>query len=217
MSTVAVHPSLNASVLVLNRFYMAVHVVNVRRALSMLFRDLAEVVHLEDGQYANYDFVSWREISQLRRELDEEIDEEELRCDWIRAVNFDIQTPRIVRLLRYGKVPKMTVRFNRRNIFARDRNHCQYCGKTFPTSELSLDHVVPRSQGGGSTWGNIVCSCVRCNSKKGGRTPEQAHMRLICKPVKPKHSPLLAMKLGNPRYESWKTFVSDAYWNVDLV
>ena len=216
MSTVAAHPSLNSSVLVLNRFYMAVHVVNVRRALSLLFRELAEVVHLEDGQYANYDFASWREISQLKREL-EEMDEEEFRNDWIRSVNFDIQTPRIVRLMRYGKVPKMTVRFNRRNIFARDKNHCQYCGRTFATSELSLDHVVPRSQGGGSTWENIVCSCVRCNSKKGGRTPEQAHMKLICRPVKPKHSPMLTMKLGNPRYESWKTFISEAYWNVDLV
>jgi 5-methylcytosine-specific restriction endonuclease McrA len=216
MSTVVAHPSLNASVLILNRFYMAVHVVNVRRALSLLFRELAEVVHLEDGQYANYDFASWREISQIRCEL-EEMDEEEMRHDWIRSVNFDIQTPRILRLLDYGKVPKMSVRFNRRNIFARDKNLCQYCGRTFSTSELSLDHVVPRSQGGGSTWDNIVCSCVRCNSKKGGRTPSQAHMKLIREPVKPKHSPLLTMKLGNPRYESWKTFISEAYWNVDLV
>ena len=95
----------------------------------------------------------------------------------------------------YDKLPKQTVKFNRRNIFARDNNQCQYCGKKFPTSELSLDHVVPRSQGGASTWENIVCACVDCNVRKGGRTPKQAHMSLIRKPEKPKRSPLLNLKL----------------------
>ena len=75
--------------------------------------------------------------------------------------------PRVIRLLGYEKLPKQTVKFNRRNIFARDNNQCQYCGKKFPTSELSLDHVVPRSQGGGSTWENIVCACVELQRPQG--------------------------------------------------
>ena len=87
------------------------------------------------------------------------------------------------------------MKFNRRNIFARDNNQCQYCGQKFPTSELSLDHVIPRSQGGQSTWENIVCACVECNVRKGGRTPKQAHMTLIRKPEKPKRSPMLNLKL----------------------
>lgn len=202
--------SLSASVLVLNRFYMAVHVVNVRRALCLLFRELAEVIHLEEGQYANYNFESWLEISQLRAALKEPHE------DWIRGVNYEIQVPRVIRLLSYDRVPKQTLRFNRRNLFARDGNVCQYCGKNFPTSELSLDHVIPRSRGGETCWENIVCACVACNVKKGGRTPHEAHMRLIRPPVKPKRSPLLALKLGNPKYESWKTFIDNAYWNVDL-
>ncbi len=82
--------------------------------------------------------------------------------------------PRVIRLLAYDRLPKQTVRFNRRNLFARDNNRCQYCGKRFPTSELSLDHVVPRSRGGDTTWENIVCSCVACNVRKGGRTPTSA-------------------------------------------
>ncbi|HEV2968692.1 MAG TPA: HNH endonuclease, partial [Pirellulales bacterium] len=109
-----------------------------------------------------------------------------------------------------------TLRFNRRNIFARDGNQCQYCGRHFPTSELSLDHVVPRSRGGDTCWENIVCACVSCNVKKGGRTPHEAHLKLVRPPVKPKRSPLLAVKLGNPKYESWKTFLDSAYWSVDL-
>jgi len=202
--------ALSASVLVLNRYYMAVHVVNVRRAFGLLVRDLAEVIHIEDGIYANYDFVSWREIGELQETFENDYE------DWIQAVNFRIQVPRIIRLLFYERVPRYTVRFNRRNVFARDRNLCQYCGKRFPTSELSLDHVVPRSQNGPMTWENVVCCCLKCNVKKGGRTPKQAHMKLITTPQRPKQSPLLGIKLGNPKYASWKTFVSEAYWLVDL-
>jgi 5-methylcytosine-specific restriction endonuclease McrA len=209
-SASAVADPLSASVLVLNRFYMAVHVVSVRRAFGLLFRDLAEVIHLEEGQFANYDIHSWREISELRAQFKAPED------DWIRSVNFEIQVPRVIRLLFYDRLPKQAIRFNRRNIFARDGNRCQYCGKRFPTSELSLDHVIPRSRGGEATWENIVCSCVRCNVKKGGRTPEEAHMHLVRQPVKPKRSPLLAIKLGNPKYQSWKTFLDSAYWSVDL-
>jgi len=210
MSTAAAMSPLSASVLVLNRFYMAVHVINVRRAICLLFRDLAEVIHQEEGQYANYDFNSWREISALKAAFREPHDE------WIQGVNFQLQVPRVIRLLSYDRVPKQALRFNRRNLFARDGNHCQYCGRSFPTSELSLDHVVPRSRGGDTTWENIVCACVACNVKKGGRTPQEAHMKLIRPPVKPKRSPLLAVKLGNPKYESWKTFLDNAYWSVDL-
>jgi 5-methylcytosine-specific restriction endonuclease McrA len=201
---------LSSSVLVLNRFYMAVHVMNVRRALGLLFRELAEVIHLEEGQYANYNFETWLEISTMRAADKQQHD------DWIRAINFELQAPRVIRLLSYDKVPRQTLRFNRRNLFARDGNHCQYCGKTFPTSELSLDHVMPRSRNGPTTWENVVCACVACNVRKGGRTPQEAHMKLIRAPVKPKRSPLLSVKLNNPKYESWKTFVDSAYWTVDL-
>ena len=202
--------ALSSSVLVLNRYYMAVHVVNVRRALGLLFRELAEVIHLEEGQYANYNFETWLEISTLRSA------DKQLHDDWIRGINFELQVPRVIRLLSFDRVPRQSVRFNRRNLFARDGNHCQYCGKTFPTSELSLDHIMPRSRGGDTSWENVVCACVSCNVRKGGRTPQEAHMKLIRPPVKPKRSPLLSVKLDNPKYQSWKTFVDSAYWTVDL-
>ena len=76
--------------------------------------------------------------------------------------------------------------------------------------------MVPRSRGGSTTWENIVCSCVACNVRKGGQTPAEARMNLIRQPVKPKRSPLLSIKLGNPKYASWKSFVDNAYWLVDL-
>jgi 5-methylcytosine-specific restriction endonuclease McrA len=201
---------LSASVLVLNRSYMAVHVANVRRAFALLVRELAEVIHIEDGRYANYSFASWRELSELKSAYREPHD------DWVRSVNFEIQVPRVIRLLFYDRIPRQTVRLNRRNIFLRDGNHCQYCGRKFPSSELSLDHVLPRSRGGQTTWENVACACVACNVRKGGRTPKEAGMTMVRRPARPKHSPLLTIQLGNPKYESWKTFVSNAYWSVDL-
>ena len=144
MSMVAFSSATSQSVLVLNRFYMAVHVVNVRRAICLLFRELAEVIHIESGRYVNYDFGSWQEISQLKIAFEEQDPED----DWLQSVNFALQVPRIIRLFSYNKVPRLGLRFNRRNVFARDGNRCQYCGKSFSTSELSLDHVRPRSRGG---------------------------------------------------------------------
>ena len=204
---------LDASVLVLNKLFMAVHVISVRRAFILLCKELAEVVSMEDGQYATYDFQSWREVSEYRLNNFQFREEDD---DWVRTATTQIQVPRVIRLLDYEKIPRHTVKFNRRNIFARDNNQCQYCGKRFPTTELSLDHVIPRSQGGQSTWENIVCACIDCNVRKGGRTPKQAHLSLIRKPEKPKRSPLLNLKMTHKKYQSWKTFLENAYWSVEL-
>ncbi|MGL4424184.1 MAG: HNH endonuclease [Gemmataceae bacterium] len=202
---------LDSSVLVLNKMFMAVHIISVRRAFCLLCKELAEVVAQEDGNFATYNFTSWRELSEFRASHVHQDDEE-----WIRTPTVNIQAPRVIRLLGYDRVPKQTVKFNRRNIFARDNNQCQYCGKKFPTSELSLDHVEPRSQGGSTTWDNIVCACVDCNVRKGGRTPRQANMNLIRKPEKPKRSPMLNLKLTQKKYRSWQSFLENAYWSVEL-
>lgn len=202
--------ALDGSVLVLNRLFMAVHVVSARRAFCLLFKELAEVVSVEDGRFTSYDFASWREVSEFRAKFKGPDD------DYVRTVNFEIQVPRIIRLHLCDKLPKQTVKFNRRNIFARDGNRCQYCGKRFPTTELSLDHVVPRRCGGQATWDNIVCACLKCNIRKGGRTPIDAHMKLIRPPEKPRRSPLLSLKLTNSKYQSWKSFLDSAYWTVEL-
>ncbi len=192
---------LDTNVLVLNRFYMAIRVVNVRRAMTLLYRDCAEVIDCDDGQYVSYDFASWCELSQLAATDKQEGE------DFLQAVDFEIKVPRITRLTRFDRMPAQTVRFNRRNLFARDDYRCQYCGKVEPMAKLSLDHVVPRSHGGATTWENIVCSCLRCNSRKGGRTPQQARMKLLSHPAKPRFNPLMTQAIEDPRYESWKSFL----------
>ena len=209
-ASVALNEGLDARVLVLNKLYVAVRVISARRAFAMLCRGMAEIIHVEDGQYLNYDFATWTEMSALRAELERD------EHDWVRTVRYELAVPRIIRLLGYDRLPAQRVKLNRRNLFARDRNQCQYCGQHFPTSELTLDHVVPRTQGGGDTWENLVCACVPCNARKGGRTPDQARVKLIRKPVKPRRNPLISVKLRSDKYRSWKAFLDEAYWSVEL-
>jgi len=202
--------SLNTPVLVLNKLWMAVRVTSAKRAFSLLVRDLAEVIHVDDGAYTGHDFESWTELSEARQLA------EEHQYEWVNTVRMSIAVPKIIRLLGYDRLPRQDVKLNRRNIFARDRNLCQYCGKSFPTSDLSLDHVVPRSQNGKSTWQNLVCCCLWCNAKKGGRTPKQAHMKLVREPVKPKRNPAISLRLGSDKYACWQAFLDHAYWSVEL-
>lgn len=207
---------LDSNVLLLNAHYAALRVVSARRAFSLLCkrdnqrRPVAEVVHTEDGRYVSYDFEDWAQLSAFKREF------EPAKYDWVRTVQLHIAVPRIVRVLTFAKLPRQDVKFNRRNLFARDHNACQYCGKRFTTSELSLDHVVPRSHGGPTTWTNVVCACLKCNVRKGGRTPEQAHLHLIRRPVKPRRNPVIHIKLSDNRYASWRQFLDQAYWDVEL-
>lgn len=201
---------LDAKVLVLNKAWMALRVISARRAFSLLVRDQAEVIHVDNGQYLSYDFSSWADLSIARGSFDAD------RTDWVRTVRFDIAVPKVVRLLGYDRLPQQHVKLNRRNLFARDRSRCQYCGGGFPTSELSIDHVVPRAQGGADSWENLVCACVRCNARKGGRTPDQAKMSLITKPVRPRRNPVIALRMGQEKYASWKAFLDHAYWSVEL-
>jgi 5-methylcytosine-specific restriction endonuclease McrA len=206
--------SLTSKVLVLNRHFVAVRVISAKRAFCMLCRELAEVIHVdhtEGGtQYHSYDFASWAEAASYQSEFERD------KHDWVKTVRYEIAVPRIIRLLGYDRLPEQGVKLNRRNLFARDRNQCQYCGRHFPTADLSIDHVHPRSLGGKETWENLVCACIKCNARKGGRTPEQASIKLIRKPERPKRNPLITLRLGNAKYQSWKQFLDEAYWSVEL-
>jgi 5-methylcytosine-specific restriction endonuclease McrA len=196
---------LSTSVLVLNRLYQPVHVTSVRRALILLYRGAAKAV---DAQYQTFDFESWAELSAA-------VNEESIGTPHKR-----LRVPRVILLQAYDHLPRARVRFSRLNIYARDRNTCQYCGRKPQRAELNLDHVVPRSRGGVTSWENVVCSCVPCNLRKGGRTPDEAHMKLMRQPIRPRWTPFFR---GPPKsgafYEQWLPFLtlSDmAYWNSEL-
>lgn len=134
----------------------------------------------------------------------------------IRGISISIRLPAVIRLLKLVKLKEShhAVKFSRANIFARDKHRCQYCGQRFPTEELTFDHVVPISKNGRKAWENIVTACIRCNNRKSGRTPEEAGMRLIKAPEKPRWSPTLTITIGLKTLpESWRDYL---YWNVEL-
>jgi 5-methylcytosine-specific restriction endonuclease McrA len=182
---------LNTKVLVLNRSYLPVHVTSVRRALSLLYQDIA---HAVDCEYRTFDFASWSAL--------------ETNGESIGLVDSAIRVPHVILLRTYDRIPRRHVRFSRYNVFLRDRNCCQYCARELPRSELNLDHVLPRSRGGASVWENVVCSCHRCNRVKGGRTPGEAGMRLLRQPFRPQWTPFMAEAYRQRRHESWLPFLN---------
>lgn len=195
---------LSSNVLVLNRSFMPIHITSLRHALCLLYRGLAKVV---DRQYELFDFESWSELSVAAHE------------ESLGLVHRAIRIPRVVLLHYYDRIPRRPVRFSRLNVYLRDHNTCQYCGRPCRRQELNLDHVIPVSQGGKTDWENVVCSCVSCNIKKGGRLADQAGMNLLRKPVKPNWSLLFRLLSKPVHYDEWKPFlnmVDFSYWNVEL-
>ena len=195
---------LNSPVLVLNKFFFPVDTTSVKRAFLMLYIGAAKAVDID---YETFDFDSWSEISILKK------------SESIRTVSKIIKIPRVIIVLRYDKVPNKEVKFNRYNIFRRDRSECQYCRKPFPKNQLTIDHVHPKSLGGKTIWENVVCCCITCNRKKGSNILSSTNMKLAVKPNKPSWELLSNLYLQTIKFDEWKPFLSSvesSYWNVEL-
>lgn len=128
----------------------------------------------------------------------------------IRSVSLVIKAPAVVRLLKFVRIGKKAPPLCRSNVLARDNFQCQYCSKVLTSKEATLDHVIPRSQGGRTTWENVVCCCGACNRKKGGRTPSEARMPLQKRPVRPDWLPVLSFKLHGNVPSAWHIFLHSA-------
>lgn len=124
----------------------------------------------------------------------------------IRASNRALDVPLVIRLLRYIAIPRrMRLPCTRRGVLVRDRETCQYCGAQPGRAHLTIDHVLPRTQGGTTEWENVVAACSSCNHRKGGRTPQQAGMSLIAQPRQPHY--LAFVLLGElERHTVWRKY-----------
>lgn len=195
VASVLVRPTL-----VLNRNWQPVGVATVAKALTKVWNETARIV--DPADYQQYSWENWAELRPGDGDL------------FIQTNRFQLRVPEVVTLTKYDRLPASAVTFSRRNVFKRDKFMCQYCGTQPGSEELTIDHVLPRAQGGTSTWANCVLACIDCNSRKADRTPEQARMPLRSTPVRPKWKPVYASR--GIRIESWSLFISESYWNVEL-
>lgn len=167
----------------------------------------AYVVTKEGGSFYAFGFDDWKDFSQSGGE----------ESDFISTISFKIKIPQVIILMLYDRLPPRRIKFTRKNIYRRDNNSCQYCGKRLSTEELNLEHVLPLSRGGKNTWENVVCSCIKCNMRKGSRTLEESGMWLVRKPKKPNWRTFVKSTFpADPKWNSWKEFLDVAYWNVEL-
>ena len=183
--------TLDQPTLVLNRCWQPIGVITVARALVTVWNERARVV--DPHNYQTFDWEDWSALTPS------EID------PVIRTGSGVVRAPEVIVLIRYDRVPSRRIPFSRSNLFRRDRETCQYCGERPGRSKLTIDHIVPRSQGGGSTWENCVSACSRCNTRKANRTPNQAGMPLNEQPVRPRWSVHFTADHGP--MESWSQFL----------
>jgi 5-methylcytosine-specific restriction endonuclease McrA len=161
---------LSRPVLVLNRYFEPIQVTNARRAFVLLYGGAALAV--DQGEV--YGWGDWRSIPPETEE------------EGVPVIGGVIRVPRVVHLLRYERTPKTLVRLSRKNLMLRDGHQCQYCGRKPAVRDLNIDHVMPRCRGGADAWDNLVTACRTCNLQKGSRTPEEAGIRLMRAPFRPK-------------------------------
>jgi 5-methylcytosine-specific restriction endonuclease McrA len=200
---------LNSNVLVLNRLWQAVNLCSAKRAFVLLYQGHAQVVSTGAAQFQTLNFDQWREAGDIS-DLTDETEER------VRTVSFDIRVPQVILLMFFDRLPNKEVKFTRHNVFERDDYVCQYCHQRYDVSRLNLDHVIPRDRGGETSWENIVCSCMPCNSRKGNRTPREAGLTLLNRPRRPKWRPFLHVNHTMRAHESWRHFLDPNSWNVEL-
>jgi 5-methylcytosine-specific restriction endonuclease McrA len=189
---------LDLPVLVLNRNWQPVHTCPVRRALHLLCLGHAQVVQVEgEERFATHDLAAWAR------------QEPAAGAPAIHGVRMTLAVPKVIVLAGYDRLPRLEVRFSRRNVFLRDQFTCQYCSRTLPEAQLNLDHVHPRDKGGRTSWDNIVTSCFRCNTRKANKLPHEANMHPVRPPVAPRWRPLYSTRAGAGHEECWAPFLGN--------
>lgn len=212
--------SLEMPTLILNKNWQGIDACTVKEAICDVYSDRAKIVH--PTSFTVHTLEDWMTM---------EIPEGD---PYIQSVSGRIKIPEVIVHTKYGRIPHRKVVFSRRNLWKRDSFCCQYCGKKPVYDEITIDHVLPRSKGGVSSFENCVLACVDCNKRKDDRTPEQSGMKLfrwieqdgkLCKsfyhrPIRPKWSPVYAVKRQKVP-ASWGTFlhqkIDEIYWNTELL
>jgi 5-methylcytosine-specific restriction endonuclease McrA len=200
---------LKTNVLVLNKSWQPINIVDSFTAISDVYVGRAEII---GPNYCTHDFESW-----VRNWEDIHTLEGITPAHIINTPSYTFPLPEIVKYVSASYFGTPKVKFSRKNIFKRDNNTCQYCVRQLPTKDLNIDHVIPRANGGRSTWENVVVSCIKCNSLKGHKSVEQIGFKLLKKPTKPTWiSAGDKLNKRNSMPNSWEAFMGKLYWSAEL-
>lgn len=224
---------LNEPTLVLNRNWQPVTFMPVQTAIVNVMRDMASL--LDPDNYYLMPFDEWVETHKPtvfedvlvngekrpkeaqpkldadgKQLVDEEGNPETVSHRWIKTTRLWIPAPEVIVLKQYGETPPRKITFNRSNLARRDDYLCQYCGKEIGVVKMTIDHVLPRSRGGGNSWENCVSACGDCNSRKADKTPKEARMELRKEPVKPSWRPNQLLPKEDVMRAAWKPFLEKA-------
>ena len=190
---------LDSPVLVLNKSWMAVRVQSLKKALSKVTAGRAKILDPISSQL--YTWEDW--LSTFFTEKETEVNYETIRSKY-----WSFKKPKIIICTSYNKIPHTSLKLSRRNILIRDRFTCQYTGKRVTYKNATLDHIVPKSKGGKTSWTNLVACTFEVNVKKADRTPEEAGLKLIHVPKKPQWSPIYAISLKK-RPKCWENYIKE--------
>lgn len=194
---------LNESVLILNRYLLAIQVTNARNAITALTAGRAKVI---DQSYAQYTWEEWVEITPTILEDEEEM---EKYAGVLRSPSTKIVVPEVIVAVdcEFNDPAIKTIRYSRKNVYERDKNTCQYCGKKCHKKNLTLDHVIPKSKGGRSTWENVVACCLECNGEKKDRLLKELGWKLLKEPKKPRWKSHVGVPFKKAKKEYWDQFL----------
>ena len=184
------------SVLVLNRNWQAINVITPADAFCQMMTDTATGLDILGADWMVP--TKWDDWLQLP------IREEDYS---IGTAGGQIRVPTVIVLARFDRVPMKRPKFNTRNLWLRDGGRCQYTGKELKPGEGNIDHIMPRSRGGGTTWENCVLADRRVNSRKADRTPEEAGLKLLREPIVPREVPVTAMLRNTHEIDDWRPFL----------
>jgi len=184
-------------ILVLNKIWIPVYIVDFKKTMSLIYTGNA---HALDRDYYTYDYDSWLDFTIK--------DAESHPYQKIHTTQLAIALPEIIVLTKFDKLATRDIKYSRENVFTRDKNKCQYCGKHFNNKEMTIDHVVPKAKGGKSHWSNVVAACKACNGKKADKMLHECGMKLIKLPRKPQwFNPLTKFAGKEHPCKSWDKFM----------
>lgn len=190
---------LHEKVLVLNKYYQAIQITTVQKAICHLVKGTAKVI---TTNWTTHTLEEWIKITKFYENKNGRI---------IKSPSISILVPDAIYLPYYQSLPKVDVVFSRQNLLLRDKYTCQYCGKYLKNpKERTIDHVIPKSRGGKTVWTNVVLCCKKCNLKKRDKTPEEAGLKLLKKPEAPKWQALILEEFPKHKKEVWKVFLEFA-------